>query len=177
MKIVLRVSRPKAAFVYPVPPAPRTAILVPWFQAGSHSGIRVFHDGWSAAAAYRPAAIAGTWRQMEPLLGHNIESLTHALIVLARSGDALLTMAQRQQLWRTFRVPVFEQIIGGNGARLAGECEAHDGLHLESPERNVAAFCGPLSIERSPCGCGRITPRFKLLEPMAEARAAAPSAL
>ena len=128
----------------------------------------MFQDGWYAAAAYRPAAIAGTWRQMEPLLGHNIESLTHALIVLARSGDALLTMAQRQQVWRTFRVPVFEQIIGGNGARLAGECEAHDGLHIERPN---SKFTG-CTIETTTCGCGRTTPRIRVARETGEDRAA-----
>ena len=56
------------------------------------------------------------------------------LIVLTRSGSLLLTIEQRQRLWLAFRVPVFEQIIGKNGALLAAECEAHDGLHIESPK-------------------------------------------
>jgi len=138
----------------------------------------VFKDGWDIeAAAYRPAAIAGTWRQMEALLAHKIASLTHALIVLARPDDSLqakdllLTMEQRQQLWSAFRVPVFEQIIGENGALLAAECEAHSGLHKESPKLEVAG----LIIEGGPCGCGRITPRIRLAGRTEEVRAAAAS--
>jgi len=165
--------RRKAAFVYPVPPAPSTAVLAPWFR--SRGGVRVFAHGWDAgAAAYRPAAIAATWDQLEPLLALRIDSLTHAVIVLARSGNELLTIERRQQLWRAFRVPVFEQIIGANGTLLAAECEAHAGLHiewskLESSKLEVAG----LPIERWPCGCGRSTPRVRALGHIEEIRAVA----
>jgi hypothetical protein len=165
VKIVVRLNRPKAAFIYPIPPAPPTAILVPWF--GSHGDVRVFLRGWDAEAeACRPAAIAGTWPQMESLLARkagapSIDSLTHAMIVLARSEDSLLTdslltMDQRRQLWKAFRVPIFEQIIGKHGALLAAECEAHAGLHIESPASKFVGW----SIESGPCGCGRTTPRI-----------------
>ena len=165
MKIVVRLSHRKAAFIYPIPPAPPTAVLVPWF--GSHGAVRVFHRGWDAEAeAYRPAAIAGTWRQMDSLLSHKSVPLTHALIVLVRLADsrltdslmtdALMTMEQRRQLWQAFRVPVFEQIVGANGALLAAECEAHAGLHIQSPGSKFAGW----SIESGPCGCGRATPRI-----------------
>ena len=64
-------------FVYPIAPAPRTAVLVSWFSKekfgkdrfskdrfGSRS-LRVFADGWGAeAAAFEPAAIAGTYQQL-----------------------------------------------------------------------------------------------------------------
>jgi hypothetical protein len=170
VKVILRVSRRRAAFVYPVPPAPLTAILVPWFHHRSDSGVRIFSRGWDAeAAAYQPAAIAGTWLQMESLLVHKIESLTHALIVLARSSDSLLTIEQRQQLWRAFRVPVFEQIIGANGVPLAAECEAHAGLHIESPKLKI----GGCSIEDAPCGCGRDSHRIKAVEQIADIHAGA----
>ncbi len=163
MEYVLSLIRRKAAFVYPVPPAPPTAILVPWFSRRTRSHVRVFEDGWDTeAAAYRPAAVAGTWRQMEGLLAQKMAPVTHALIVLARPEDRLLTPGdllttqQRQQLWRAFRVPVFEQIIGERGTLLAAECEAHAGLHIESAKFEVAG----LSIESRPCGCGRTTPRI-----------------
>ncbi|HEY4359423.1 MAG TPA: hypothetical protein VGN17_00545 [Bryobacteraceae bacterium] len=145
----------KAALAYPVPPAPPTAVLKPWFRP--RGLVRVFPQGWNAAAAaFTPCAIAGTWAQMEALLPEHIPSLTHALIVLARPGEPLLTAAQRDKLWRAFRVPVFEQIIGDRGVVLAAECEAHDGLHIES-----ASFKSKLPRETAPCGCGRKTPRLK----------------
>lgn len=166
MKSVPFVRR-KAALVYPVLPAPPTAVLVSWVR--SQGKIRVF-DGWGeAAAASRPAAIAGTWPQLETLLETKLESLTHALIVLARPGESLLTMEQRQRLWRAFRVPVFEQIVGEKGLLLATECEAHAGLHIESPKFDVA----DRPVETAPCGCGRNTPRLKRMEQTEELRAAA----
>jgi hypothetical protein len=89
-----------------------------------------------------------------------IPELTHALIVLARPGDELLTAAQREKLWTAFRVPVFQQIVNGRGVLLAAECEAHDGLHIESAQ--VVAI--GQSLDRAKCGCGRTTPRLKPVE-------------
>jgi hypothetical protein len=181
VEFVLPLIRRRAAFVYPVPPAPRTAVLLPcfrsekWFRSAKSRSrtVRIFAGGWDAdAAAYHPAAIAGTWPQIESLLAHNLTSLTHALIVLARPEDSLLTTEQRQRLWRAFRVPIFEQIIGENGALLAAECEAHAGLHIESPSLKIAGS----SIERALCGCGRNTPRIKPAGQAEDIRTAAASA-
>jgi hypothetical protein len=145
----------KAVLVYPVPPAPPTAVLQPWFRA--RGLVRIFPEGWSAqAAAFAPAAIAGTWPQLEALLPEYIASLTHSIIVLATPADILLTPQQRDKLWRAFRVPVFEQIIGDRGELLAAECEAHDGLHIQHP-----VFSALLPVDSTPCGCGKKSPRLK----------------
>jgi len=141
---------------YPVPPAPRTAVLQPWFRSGG--AVRVCGtDDWDK---FYPCAIAATWPQLEALMRTKVPALTHALIVLARPGDALLTGSQREKLWTAFRVPVFQQIVNGCGTLLAAECEAHDGLHIESSQ--VAAIGAPL--DRTACGCGRTTPRLKIME-------------
>jgi len=175
VEFVSSLLRRKAAFVYPVLPAPRVAVLEPWFrcpQPQPQSPVRVFERGWCpAAAAYRPQAIAGRWPRLESLLNVKIESLTHAVIVLARVGDDLLTMERRQRLWKAFRVPVFEQIIGPNGVLLAAECEAHAGLHIESAKFDL----GSRLIETAPCGCGRPGPRLKLAAQVKKIRAAAAS--
>jgi hypothetical protein len=159
--------------VYPVRPAPRTAVLEPWFGSEwfrSHSAIRIFNQGWCPeAAAFRPESIAATWARLEALLTVEMESLTHAVIVLARPSGDLLTAEQRERLWRALRVPVFEQIIGARGALLAAECEAHAGLHIESAKYDP----GSRPIETAPCGCGRTAPRLKPVEPIEETRAAA----
>jgi hypothetical protein len=124
-------------------------------------GASVVRDGWdAAAAAFAPNAIAATWPQLEALLPERIPSLTHALIVLARPGELLLTAEQRERLWKAFRVPVFQQVVTRSGVLLAAECEAHDGLHLESS--NIVPIGLPL--DRTPCGCGRKTPRLKFPE-------------
>jgi hypothetical protein len=83
-------------------------------------------------------------------------SITHALIVLARPGAARLTEEQRDCLWQTFHVPVFEQIIGKSGELMAAECEAHDGLHVESARLPIENEY----VEAGPCPCGRKTPRI-----------------
>ncbi len=91
---------------------------------------------------------------MEALAG--LVSVTHAVIVFRTESDPLLTMAERERLWRAFRVPVFEQMIGPDCSLLAGECEAHNGLHIESPKFATA----DREIDDTPCGCGRTGPRL-----------------
>jgi hypothetical protein len=148
-----------SAFVYPIPPAPRTAVLVPWFRVARllAGPVRVFPEGWNQeAAAFAPAAVAGTFEQIRALAQIQIPSLTHVLIVLARPGGRRLSERDRAGLWQDFRLPVFEQIIGLSGGLLAAECEAHDGLHVESPDLPL----GRETIDASPCACGRKTPRI-----------------
>ena len=150
----------KAALQYPIPPAPRTAVLVPWLR--SAGPVRVFEGGWSPEAAlFAPAAIAGTREQLLALEGTAIPSLTHAILILGRAESPRLTEDDRERLWRAFRVPVFEQILGESGELLAAECEAHDGLHIESDKLQI----DPNTIDDGPCGCGRSTPRFGLVQP------------
>lgn len=166
MELLVRFARRKAALVYPVPPAPPTAVLGPWFR--SKGLVRVFPQGWSAAAAaYAPAAIAADWPQLEALLPLKIPSLTHALIVLARPEEAWVTLAQRQKAWNAFGVPVFQQVVARNGVLLAAECEAHEGLHIDSASLSAAAG----SMETAVCGCGRKTPRLMSVAPADPLRA------
>ena len=145
--------------MYPVHPAPRTAVLVPWFNESvlTNRLVRVFPHGWSVeAAAFAPAAVAGTLEQLNALAREGIPSLTHSIIVLAQPEQQRMTDAVRESLWWAFRVPVFEQVIGKSGKLLAAECEAHDGLHVASP---VLSLQGE-SVDESPCPCGRKTPRI-----------------
>jgi hypothetical protein len=147
----------KSAFVYPIPvePPPRTAVLAPFFR--SRGSVRVFPGGWNdGVRKFAPEAIAGTLGQLETLTGTHIPSLSRAVIVLERRGDSWLTDARRERLWDAFRVPVFEQVIADNGELLAADCEAHEGLHIESPRLRV----GKEHIDASPCACGRKTPRL-----------------
>lgn len=141
-------------------------MLVPWFRAGRF--VSVF-PGWTAqAAAYAPAVIVGTRAQLLSLAA-DPPSLTHALVVVGRSTDMLLTTADRDRLWRAFRVPVFEQIIGPNGERLAVECEAHDGLHVEVPEQDWTGYAHDEGL----CACGLRTPRVSSPVQAERVRAAA----
>lgn len=166
--------RRKSVFRYPMEPAPRTAVLAACFRQPRlrpNHPVRVFPQGWSKeVSAFAPAAIAAP---REELLGlaaaEPPPALTHAAIALEKPGEALLSAAERQRLWRAFRVPVFEQIIGPEGELLAAECEAHDGLHIEIPGLTWIGY----RLETAACGCGRKTPRLTPEEPAERARGAA----
>src|SRR6185295_6611881 len=128
-------SKRKAVFQYPISPVPRTVVFVDWFDSSPLRVVQTFAEGWTPqAAAFAPAAVAGTREQLLALAEH-APRLTHALIVLVRAGEPLTTAAERDQLWRSFGVPMFEQIIGEDGRLLAAECEAHDGLHVAVGDR------------------------------------------
>lgn len=140
--------------VYPIRPAPRTAVLVSGFR--SRGPVRTFPEGWTQEAErFAPQAIAGTLAQLDELARARPGSLTHAIIVLEREGDPRLAEADRERLWRAFHVPVFEQVIAEDGTLLGAECEAHNGLHIESTQW----WLGGQEVDASPCGCGRKTPR------------------
>ena len=153
----MRVQTPwrsrEAPFRYPIRPAPRTAVLIPGFRADGL--VRVFPEGWSAeAAAFAPQSIAGTLEQLDAVGG--TVSLTHAAIVIRAEWEPRLSDADRERLWQAFRVPVFEQVVAEDRTLLAAECEAHDGLHIESAKFAV----GDHEIDRTACACGRSTPRL-----------------
>lgn len=141
----------KARLIYPIPPAPRTAVLSSAFR--SRGAIRSIEDP-AAIRSFEPQALAGTLAQIESLAGE--VKLTHAMIVFRTESEPRLTETERDRLWRAFQVPAFEQIIAADGTLYAGECEAHDGLHIESSRLAP----GDHEIDRSPCACGRSTARL-----------------
>jgi hypothetical protein len=166
-------SSRRASFEYPAGQAPKTAILVPWFAgpglfSRARTSVRNF-PGWTKeAVAFAPAAIAATSAQLLALTP-DPPRLTHALICLACPNEMLLTAADRDQLWRAFRVPIFEQVIGPRGQRLAAECAAHNGLHIEAPARDWSAFAMDVGL----CACGLRTPRISSPQPAERVRAVA----
>ena len=161
----VRISwRRKRALVYPIQPPPKTAVLVPWFR--SNGLVRVFTGGWTEeAAAFAPCAIAATPAQLDALAASKSPSLSHAVIALTRLGEPRLSEAGRDRFWAAFRVPVFEQIIGERGELLAAECEAHDGLHIESEKPPPDKMPDKMKVDASPCACGRKTPRLVPTDP------------
>ena len=135
MLLSLRLRGNGTAFVHPLTPPPRTAILVPGFQ--SAGDLRVFSQGWDPSVErFAPAAVAGTFEQILGLVRRRV-SLSHAVICLSWTCDGLLNAAQRDFLWTALGVPIFEQFLGPGNVLLAYECEAHGGLHTTS------AYTGP----------------------------------
>ena len=57
--------------------------------------------------------------------------------LLVRTGldEGLLSPIERDGLWLRHGVPMFEHLVGMDGALLAWECETHSGLHVM--EENV----------------------------------------
>ena len=146
-------SQRKAAFFYPIPPAPRTAVLMAGFR--SDDFVRVFPDGWNQEAKqFEPQALAASLRQLEALAG--VVSPSHALIVMRNEWEPRLTEIHRTALWKAFRVPAFEQVIGEDCTLLATECEVHLGLHIESPRFTAAGH----TVQSGRCDCGRVSPRL-----------------
>ncbi|MGB9606861.1 MAG: hypothetical protein ACPL88_13385, partial [Bryobacteraceae bacterium] len=123
------------ALVHPLPGAPRIAALLPGFRQSRR--LRVFADGFGRKLArFRPQVLAGSPARLEQLAqalkrgALRMPPPTHALLVLVRPDEPLLTEEQRWRLWSLFRVPVFQELVGFDGQVIAWECEAHCGLHL-----------------------------------------------
>src|SRR5713101_3157805 len=157
----VRISwRRKRSLVYPIQPPPKTAVLAPWFRSAGL--VRVFPAGWTAGAvAFAPSAIAATLDQLDALAALKIPPLSHAVIALTRPSELRLADADRDRLWAAFRVPVFEQIIGEGGELLATECEAHEGLHIESAKLPLDKMIpDKMTIDASLCACRRTTLRL-----------------
>ena len=149
---------------------PRTAVLVPWFREPSlvEAHVRVFRNGWcEQAARYAPAALAATLQQLRELERVSPPTLTHALVVLQPVNRPRLSERDRDWLWRTFGLPVFEQVIGTRGQLLATECDAHDGLHVEATGGDLILENAELNT--NPCPCGRKSPRTTMEIPRRKA--------
>ncbi len=90
-----------------------------------------------------------------------LPSLRTAIVVLTSADDSPLTDDHRDQLWRAWGLPVFEQLRGADGAIIAKECEVHDGLHLAVPEEPTLRDRTDLEIVTGICECGAETPRVR----------------
>lgn len=133
-------SRPR--FVYPIKTTPKTAVL--------RGGLRLRRparhlevEDHQRLLEFAPAAVAGSLDQLRTV-GERGLTLTHAVVVFTAAGAESLCDADRDWLWNTFRVPVFEQVLDPDGTLIAYECEAHSGLHW------IAAA----AQESMKCGCG-----------------------
>ncbi len=151
MLVKIRRASKGAVFTHPLDPAPRTAILAPGFRETRL--VRVFPDGWNnLAQRFSPSSIAAPFDQFHAVARDRV-MLDQALIVLTYSDGPELSEIDRDWLWQTFCVPIFEQHYDSNNRLLAAECEAHAGLHV------VAGF-ERLALEEDVCACGNPAPRL-----------------
>jgi hypothetical protein len=129
-------------FLYPLMPCPPIAVISRHFPASD--GIRL-EDARTIAA---PMTII---RDIDP----QTWSPAYPLIVLSDLHEGLIMEADREYIWQSFGVPVFEYLIGGDGRIVARECEAHDGLHLEPDSAFPLKEDWPGKVTSEACPCGQ----------------------
>jgi hypothetical protein len=180
------------AFRSPFDHTPKTAILMPGFQ--QTSAVRTMAHNWTKAlkrfGASALAAPVSVLREMATAMEYGqqeIHAPQHFVVSFTGDDHGELGEEDREQFWRVFRVPVFEQRVGFDGRVVAYECEAHDGLHitLESVAFEETAASELLvtsltdlryptlrvgtrmtrSIEHDCCGCGNATARLVAAKP------------
>lgn len=126
-------------FRYPVEPSPKVAV----YEVSAHFS----PEALDAATVALPAsmlrrAVASRWIP------------SHAIVVFTGAAYGQLQEADRDLVWDRWGVPVFEYRVNEAGEIYAVECEAHEGLHLNSP----APWEGQVIGARCPCGVN--TPRI-----------------
>ncbi len=188
------------AFRSPFDHATKTAVLMPGFE--QTSTVKTFAQNWTeglkrlgASALAAPVCVLREMAGSIVLGQQEVHALKHFVVSFTGGDLGELSEEDREQFWRAFRVPVFEQRVGFDGRVVAGECEAHDGLHI-MPER--AAFEETArsellmtsltdlryptlrvgtrmarSIERECCACGNAAPRLVAARPTLTPLAAA----
>jgi hypothetical protein len=148
-------------FTYPLPRTPRVALLHNGLNHGR--SVRYFDDGApdfiERLAQFRPESFAGSFDQLMRIARADILCTLdiRAIVVFAPAGSTLLSAAERDELWRRFGAPVFEQQLNSDGELVATECEAHDGLHIMDARAAVAGA----ALDHSPCPCGKTTARIR----------------
>ena len=176
----------------------RVAAVSPWFHPGTRA--RLFlHPDLTALSRFAPEVIAAPVDTLHALAargGWPPDSPLFALVALTGIGTPLLTTSLRESLWRAFGVPIYVQFRGFQGEWLAGECEAHHGLHahagdamierrssgelmvtsLSNPRHAVLRLASRLHawLDMRECGCGLAATRLQDLQHL-PANASAPA--
>ncbi|MBI5084754.1 MAG: hypothetical protein HZB13_09170 [Acidobacteria bacterium] len=154
---------------YPLFPPPRLAVL--GAELRPSPGTHCF-PYWSAPqlAQLQPMALAGSFEELANvarLEGDGVlllRDLRYPLVVFTPPAAAPLSDERHDQLWRWFRLPVFEQIRNAAHQLLAWECEAHQGFHLSHGV--LPSHLGAATLP-GPCPCGAKEARVALLRPNA----------
>ena len=99
---------------------------------------------------------------------------TRAVLVLLYPASPELKDTEREALWQTYQVPILACLLDGDGRLVGYECEAQDGLHVDTTapaeslvgEDSILGYRLPLDqavVERTPCDCGRPGVRLRFL--------------
>src|ERR1051326_9423162 len=140
-----------------------------------------------ATALAAPVSVLREMAAAIELGQQEVHALKHFIVSFTGGNEGELREEDREQFWRVFQVPVFEQRVGFDGRVVAYECDAHDGLHvmpesaafeetaetellmtsltdLRYPTLRVGTRMAH-SIESECCGCGNAAPRLIAARP------------
>src|SRR5437867_3150411 len=113
----------------------KTAMLHPGFAAAR--GVKVLKGPWPEELGHFTAtALAAPVQLLREIASavergyHQMHPLEHFIVPFTGHQAGELTDEDREQFWRVFKVPVFEQRLGFDGRVIAHECEVHHGLHI-----------------------------------------------
>jgi hypothetical protein len=113
---------------------------------------------WRYLFSFAPQVLAGTTEHLEAFADGVFEGLWQApaldtaVFNLTTVGHIPITAAQRDKLWRAFRVPVYELLFDGNSGILASECEAHEGWHVRHQQLRFDLKSGAILFRNNGLG-------------------------
>ncbi|MGH9662389.1 MAG: hypothetical protein ACRD96_27810 [Bryobacteraceae bacterium] len=149
---------------YPAGVTPRVALVGADFETTRN--VESFDAGDTARLIrFEPQALAAPVDVLLRMSASGLPRLSHALIAFTGIERTRVDEADRDALWRAFRVPLFEQFVGLDGELIAYECEAHHGLHLVADNAVVERNGGPALLLTSLTDCRR--PLLRLAIPLA----------
>ncbi len=132
-------------FPYPIPNCPRIALFSDRFVAVHPITLASEVSELTSLNVQSVAASMQTIRSIDP----RVWNPEYPIVVLSEQDCDLLSATDRDYIWNTFGVPVFEYLLAASGRIIARECEAHDGMHVEGD-------VGPgFAITDELCACGR----------------------
>jgi hypothetical protein len=156
-------GRTRRALQFPIGSTPRIAVVAGGFSLERNArefapdDLPALHQ-WSPDAIVAPLETALSLADQRLRGVADLPNLRCLVVLTDLDGDALAD-DYRELLWQAFQVPIFEQLRGADGAVIARECEAHDGLHLDPSAHIDSELRAALMSEH--CECGSEAPRLK----------------
>lgn len=136
----------------PLPGEARIALVTEHFR--TRAQIRcISPDRVDLLREFASEILAGSAAELLALRASGLKP--RAILALSGGAYGALTRTDRDALWSSFGVPVFENHLGPDGQLIARECEAHAGLHLVAGTPPAG-----LIVSEGECDCGRATPRI-----------------
>jgi hypothetical protein len=112
-------------------------------------------DRWREIPSYAPQVLIGRPSDLVRVAEHifrgvwDLSCVDSRVIALTLIGEAPLPDAQRDLIWRAFRVPVYEALADQEAGILASECEAFEGWHVVHPKLRFDLQSGRIVFQRN----------------------------